>query len=377
MDFELDKSQKEIKKAAKDFAKGEFDKELILEFEKNNEYPDKIWKKAADLGFIGMHYDEKYSGGGLGMIDSVLLAEEFSRNDSSLGSALTLSGYGAECILRFGSDELKERFIPKIAEGEILSAVAFKDPNQDPTFKVVNTEALKDGDSWVINGRKNFVLNGGIAGVYIVLCKTGDSTTLIAVEADIVGMTFENIDYKLGINMVKTANITFENVKVSLSNTIGKEGKGTDYVQKFLVQSRILIAAIAVGIAQGAFERGLEYSKGRVQFNKKIALFQASRNKFADMATKIELSRLLTYRAAVNFDKKNNDPHLSAMAKMVASKAALYASQEAIQLLGGYGFMTEYEVERFYRDAKFFQVYEGNNDVLRNDIAGVVMGRVK
>ena len=377
MDFELDKSQKEIKKAAKDFAKGEFDKELILEFEKNNEYPDKIWKKAADLGFIGMHYDEKYSGGGLDMIDSVLLAEEFCRNDSSLGSALTLSGYGAECILQFGNDELKKKFIPKIAEGDMLSAAAFKDPNQDPAFKVINTEAVKDGESWVINGKKNFVLNGGSAGVYVVLCKTGDSTSLIVVEAGAAGMTFENIDYKLGINMVKTANITFENVKVPASNIIGKEGKGLDYAQKFLDQSRILIAAIAVGIAQGAFERGLEYSKGRAQFGKKIALFQVNSNKFADMATKIELSRLLTYKAAINFDKKNSDSHLPAMAKMAAAKAALYVSQEAIQLLGGYGFMSEYEVERFYRDAKFFQIYEGNNDILRKDIAGVVMGKIK
>jgi len=172
MDFELTKSQKEIQKAARDFAKGEFDKELALELNRKHKFPEKIWKKAAELGFIGIHFPEEYSGQGMGTLENILVAEEFCSRDSTIGSALILAGFGSECILRFGSGELKEKFLPPVAEGEMLSAGAFTEPDHGSDITFMNTSAQKDGDEWIINGSKIFITNGELASFFCVLCQT-------------------------------------------------------------------------------------------------------------------------------------------------------------------------------------------------------------
>ncbi len=382
--FELDKSQKEIRKAARDFARGEFDKELACELEKNGEFPEQIWKKAAELGFIGIHFPEACSGGDMGMLESALIVEEFCRKDSSIGGALSLAGFASECVLRYGSDELKSRFLTPVAEGDMLSGGAFSETRHGASLAAIETTAVKTGDQWIVNGSKTNVVNGGQAGFYVVLCRTDPEApspeagqSLILVEGDRPGISSRDLGKKLGGNMTATADLSFEKVSVPLGNLIGKEGDGNPQLKIFFDESRILRAAQSLGTALGSLDRVLEYVKERVQFGRKIGEFQASRHKIADMATQIELARLITYKAAWSRDQGKPDDALSAMAKMTAARTAMEVGAQTIQLYGGYGYMTEYEVERFYRDAKVAEIHEGARDTQKDVIAAAVIGRIK
>ncbi|MBF0227741.1 MAG: acyl-CoA dehydrogenase family protein [Desulfobacterales bacterium] len=384
MDFELTQSQKDIQKAVREFAKGEFDKDLAFELEQKHEFPMKLFKKAGDLGFIGVHYPEKYSGQGLGLLENIIVCEELCRRDSSIGSAIALGSFASECILRFGSDELKEKVLPLLAEGKTLSGGCFTEPDHGSDITSMNTTAVKDGDEWVINGTKTFITNGGLAGFYSVLCQTDPNAqpsyrgiSMILVEKDRKGLSFADVGAKMGIRLMATAEVNFKDVRVPLTNTIGKENKGFYQVLEFFDESRVLVASQALGIAQGAYDRAFDYIKKREQFGKKLAEFQVTQHKIADMATKIELARLITYKAAWNYDQGRIDPKLTSMAKMYAARTAVEVADEAIQLLGGYGYMTEYEVERFYRDAKITEIYEGTKEIQKNTIAGALLGKIK
>ena len=384
MDFELTKPQIEIQKAARDFAKGEFDRDLALELDRKHEFPKKIWKKAAKLGFVGIHFPEAYSGQGFGVFENIIIADVFCSRDSTIGSAIILASFASECVLRFAGDELKEKFLPPLAEGKMLSAGAFTEPDHGSDITSMDTTALKEGDQWVINGTKTFITNGGLAGFYVVLCQTEPDAvpsyrgiSMLLVEADREGITATDIGEKMGIHMLSTAEVNFKDVRVPVSNLIGKEGRGFYQVLEFFDESRILIAAQALGIAQGAFDRALDYVKQREQFGRKISHFQVTQHKLADMATKIELARLITYKSAWNFDQgRRIDPKLTSMAKMYAARTAVEVADEAIQLLGGYGYMAEYEVERFYRDAKITEIYEGTREIQKNTIASAVLGKL-
>jgi len=385
MEFELNREQKEIQKAVREFVKGEFKKDVIEELVEKHEYPVEIWKKAAELGFIGIHFPEQYSGMGLGCLENILVAEELARGDSTIGTCLLIADFASEIILHFGSEEQKARWLPRVAEGECLSCGAFTEPDHGSDITSVDTTAVKDGDQWVINGTKIFITNSGpLSGFYCVLCETDPQAkpsyrglSLILVEADNPGVSIQDVGKKMGITLTYTAEVVFKDVRVPLSNLIGKENRGFYQLLEFFDESRILIAAQALGTAQGAFDRALAYVKERQQFGKKIAQFQANQHKLADMATKIELARLITYKAAWNFDQGRIDPKLTSMAKMYAARTAVEVADEAIQLLGGYGYMAEYEVERFYRDAKITEIYEGTKEIQKNTIAGALLGKIK
>ncbi|MGD9365480.1 MAG: acyl-CoA dehydrogenase family protein [Desulfobacteraceae bacterium] len=384
MDFQLTKTQKEIQKAVRDFCKGEFDKDLALELEKKHEFPTKIWQKAGEIGLIGVHFPEKYAGQEMGCLECILVVEELCRNDSSIGSAVALSAFASELLLHYGSDELKEKYLPAVAEGRMLSAGAFTEPDHGSDITFLNTAAVKEGDEWVINGAKTFITNGGLAGFYNVLCQTDPDAkpgyrgmSVILVEADRPGLSTQDVGEKMGIRMMATTEVILKDVRVPLSNLVGEENRGFYQVLNFFDESRIQIAAQALGTAQGAFDRALAYIKQREQFGKKIAQFQATQHKIADMATKIELARLITYKAAWNYDQGHIDPKLTSMAKMFAARTAVEVCDEAIQLMGGYGYMAEYEVERFYRDAKITEIYEGTKEIQKNTIAGGVIGKMK
>ena len=384
MEFELNNTQKYIQKAVRDFAKGEFDKELALELEKKHEFPTRIWKKACDLGLIGVHFPEEYSGQGMGCLEDILVVEELCRADSTIGSAVALSSFASEIILHWGSAEMKASYLPAVAEGRMLSAGAFTEPDHGSDITMMDTTAVRDGQQWVINGSKTFITNGGLAGFYCVMCQTDPEAkpsyrgiSLILVEADRQGLSTTDVGQKMGIHMMATAEVNLKDVRVPLSNLIGEENKGFYHVLHFFDESRIQVAAQALGIAQGAYDRALGYVKQREQFGRKIAQFQVTQHKLADMATKLELARLITYKAAWNFDQGRIDPKLTSMAKMYAARTAVEVADEAIQLLGGYGYMTEYEVERFYRDAKITEIYEGTKEIQKNTIAGAVLGKMK
>jgi len=381
--FELNRSQKEIQKAARDFAKGEFDKDQAIELEKENRFPEKIWKKAADLGFIGIHFPEKLSGGGLGLVENCLVAEEFCRKDATTGLALTLASSGAECLADFATAELSAKYVPRVAEGEILSAGAFSDPGAGPAMPVVDTLAVRNGSDFILNGEKSYVINGASAGFFIGLCRTepdatpAKSLSLLLVEAASSGITVESLGKTLGMGMNSLATVRFQDVRVPEANLIGKRGKGLALYEKYLNIKRITASAQSLGIALGAFDRALAYVKQREQFGRKIAKFEVTQHKLADMAMKTELARLITYRAAAAYDNGSKDAALPAMARVTTARTAFEVADEAIQLLGGYGYMTEQEVERFYRDAKALELGGVGGFHRKKVIANTLLGRLK
>ncbi len=385
MNFELTQEQKDIQKAAREFIQGQYDKEKIMQWEQTHTFPREIWKKACELGFIGIHFPEAYGGQGYGIMENVLVVEEFCRKDSSVGIALSLADFSSEIVLRFGTDEQKKKYLIPVAKGEFISAGAFTEPDHGSDITQMSTIGKKQGDFFVINGTKTFITNGSLADFCVVLCQTdldakpayrGQCTILV--EKGTEGLDATEIMPKMGIRLTSTAELSFSDVRVPVVNLLGEENKGFYQVLEFFDESRIEIAAQAVGIAQGAFDRALEYSKQRKQFGRKLVEFQVLQHKLADMATKIETARLLTYKAAWNYDqKKRIDPKLSSMAKLFAGRVAVEVADEAIQMHGGYGYITEYEVERFYRDAKITEIYEGTKEIQKNTIASILIGKLK
>ncbi len=380
MDFNLTTEQKDMQEAARKFAKGEFTRELALKHEEEHSFPRELWRKAAELGFVGLMFPEEFGGLGLGVTENVLVVEAFCRQDSGLGTALALSDFASEILMRNGTDAQKREYMPGIASGQIISAGAFTEPNHGSDITRMDTRAVRKGDHWVINGTKTFITNGQIADFYLTLCQTDQEVkpsykgmTILLVPKDAAGLTTEDVGSKMGIKMTSTAEISYNDVKVPAGNVIGAEGKGFYHVLEFFDESRVEIAATALGIAQGAFDRAIAYQMEREQFGMPLIKFQVNQHKLADMATAIEYARLLTYKAAWNFDQGRIDPKLTSMAKYVAAKTAVYVADEAIQLLGGYGYMTEYEVERFYRDAKISEIYEGTKEIQKNTIANALI----
>lgn len=382
MDFRLNKEQEAIQKAAREFAQGEFDKEIALECERTHSFPKEIWKKACALGFMGIHFPEEYGGQEYGIFENALVVEEFCRQDSGIGVALSLADFSSEIILRAGTEEQKDKYLTPLTQGKALSSGGFTEPDHGSDITFMNTTAKKEGDEYVINGVKTFITNGTISDFVIVLCQTDPDSqppyrgqSVIIVERGTPGYTSADVGEKMGIKMSPTGELSFNEVRVPCSNLVGQENRGFYQVLEFFDESRIEIAAQALGIAQGAFDRALAYTKERTQFGKKLAEFQVTQHKLADMVTKIETARLIVYKAGWNFDLGNIDPKLTSIAKMYAGRVAVEVADEAIQLFGGYGYMLEYEVERFYRDAKIMEIYEGTREIQKNTIASALLGK--
>ncbi len=382
MDFDLSEEQKGIQKAAEEFARGEFDKEVALELDRNHQYPFDILKKACGLGFIGIHYPEEYGGQGYGILENALIVESFCRRDSSIGVCLSIANFSSEIILRFGNEAQKKKYLIPITRGEAISAGAFTEPDHGSDITCLRTTAVKDRNGYLLNGVKTFISNGTIAHFVVVLCQTnpeasppyrGQSTVIV--EKGSQGFEATELGDKMGIRMTSTAEMSFDQVRVPEENLVGALNRGFYQVLEFFDESRVMVAAQALGIAQGAFDRALDYAKKREQFGQKLVDFQVTQHKLADMATQIEAARSLVYKAGWNFDQGRIDPKWTSMAKMYAARVAVEVAQEAIQILGGYGYMLEYEVERFYRDARITEIYEGTREIQKNTIASAVIGK--
>jgi len=382
MHFELTKAQKDIQKAAFEFAKGEFDKELALELETKHEFPTEIWQKACEEGFVGLHFPEEYGGSAYGCLENALVVEEFCRRDSGIGAAMMIADFATENVLNYGTDQQKAMYLTPVAEGKGISGGAITEPDHGSDITSMNTTAGRDSDEYAINGVKTFITNAGIATYYVTMCQTDPEArhkgqSMIVIEADKPGVEIASVGDKMGLRMIPTGEVSFKDVRVPVSNLLGKEGKGFYQILEFFDESRIEVAAQGLGNAQGAFDRALAYVKGREQFGQKIAKLQATQHKLADMVTKIETARLLVYKAAWQVDQGKMDPKVTAMAKYWAGRVAVEVCDEAIQLLGGYGYMTEFEVERFYRDSKIVEIYEGTKEIQKNTIASYVIGKIK
>jgi len=379
MFFELTEEQQMIKQAARDFAQNEC-KPGVVERDDKQDYPTEQVKRMAELGFLGMMVDPKYGGGGMDALSYVLAMEEISKVDNSCSVIMSVNNslvcWGLE---EYGSEEQKQKYLVPLAKGEKLGAFCLSEPEAGSDATSQRTTAIDMGDHYLLNGVKNWITNGGKASTYLVIAQTYPEKghrgiNVLIVEAGMEGFEIGRKEDKLGIRSSDTHTLLFTNVKVPKENRIGEDGFGFKFAMKTLSGGRIGIAAQALGIAAGAYELAVNYSKERKAFNKEIINHQAIAFKLADMGTEIEAARLLVYKSATLKDQGKNYDLASSMAKLFASETAMKHTVEAVQVHGGYGFVKEYHVERLMRDAKITQIYEGTSEVQRIVISRSVIG---
>ena len=375
MDFEFTKEQKDIRSAARKFAEKEFP-EVAKEIDRREEFPFELWKKACRLGFIGCFIPEKYGGAGYGVTEHCCIAEEFFRVDPGCGQCMNSVAVGSEVILMFGNEDQKEAFLSPIPRGEKITGMAITEPDAGSDVLSASTRAIKNGIDFVLNGTKMFITNGGIADYVIVYCmtrpeeeKASKRYSMLLVETDRPGYESNKLQDKLGIRASDTCEVRFVDVKVPADKLIGSEGKGFPYLMDFFNQTRVMVAATGVGLAQGAMERAIGHIRKRAQFGRPLSDFQGNRFKIAEMATMVEAARNLTYKAAGMVDRGTVDPAQVAMAKWFSAWVAVRAADESLQMHGGYGYMGEYDISRFYRDAKILEIYEGAKEIEKEIIA--------
>jgi acyl-CoA dehydrogenase len=381
LDFKLTKEQVDIHKAARTFAEGEFDADLVSGLEKRGQFPHEVFQKACELGFIGMTIPEKYGGQGLGNLENALVFEAFCRQDSSMGLALTLCDLGSDIILKFGNDSQLQGYAPSICSGTSVISLAYMEEGQNPVPKYFNTRATEQDGGYSINGAKTFVFNTTLAGPMILLCRLekesgANGNAAFVFEKGTSGLFSSVLGDRVGMRMVPIANVTITNLRLPYESLMGNENDGPVQMDLLMMAMHIKAAAVGIGIAQGAFDMALAYARQREQFGRKIASFDAIRGKLTDMATKIELSRLLTYNACWSLDVKNGNSALCNMAKVVASETALDVSKDALHIFGGYGYVIDYRIERFYRDASMVDIIglpmHAGKKILADDIVGKI-----
>jgi alkylation response protein AidB-like acyl-CoA dehydrogenase len=375
MDFNLTPAQLDIRKAAREFAEGEFPA-LAKECDLEETFNLDLLRKASKLGFIGIFIDEKYGGAGFGFLENAIVMEEFWRIDPGLGGQLMCTCFGSEMILLKGSEEQKKKYLAPICKGELISSVAVTEPDAGSDVLSVSTKAEKKGNGYLINGSKMFTSNGDIADMMVTLCLTNPEArspherhSVIIIETDRPGLERNKLKGKLGIRAHDTAEVSFSDVWVPQENLVGEEGKGFICFMEFFNRSRPGTAAQGVGIAQGALEMALKHVKNRKQFGQTLSSFQMVQGKLAEMATWIEAARNLVYKAAWSLDKGQIEPALISMAKWFAGEVGVKVVHEALQLHGGYGCLAEYDISRFYRDAIIVEIYEGAKDIEKLIIA--------
>ena len=369
MDFTLSKEQQDIQQAAREFALGEFP-ERAQEFDRNETFDLGIWRKACDLGFVGVFIDEKYGGSGLGYFEHCLIVEEFWAVDAGIANAIILGTFGAEHLCNFGTEEQKKKYLPPLVKGEAIMGMAITEPDAGSDPAAATTTAIRDGDEYIINGSKMFITNGDIAKYMLVFCQTDPDNpdrhkrhSFFLVETDRDGYEANKLHGKLGIRANDTAEVSLSNVRIPASNMVGEEGKGFKELMAFFNITRLMICAMAVGIARAALEESIAHIKKRHQFGAPLASFQINQFKIAEMAAKIRASRNLYYEAAWLADQGKIDHGLVAMAKYFSGEMAVRCADEALQMHGGYGYIDEYKVQRIYRDAKIVEIYEGTKEI--------------
>ena len=368
MNFSLTEEHVMIRDAARDFAQTEL-LPGVIERDNKQEFPDELVKKMGDLGFLGIMVDPKYGGSGMDTLSYVLIMEELSKVDASASVIVSVNNslvcYGIE---QYGSEEQKQKYLTKLVTGEFIGAFCLSEPEAGSDATSQKTTAIDMGDHYVLNGTKNWITNGGRSDVYLVIAQTDrdkghKGINVFIVEKGMDGFDIGPKEDKLGIRGSDTHTLQFNDVKVPKENRIGEDGFGFKFAMKTLSGGRIGIAAQALGIASGAYELALKYSKERKAFGTEICNHQAIAFKLADMYTEITAARHLVMKAAWDKDQGNNYDMSSAMAKLYASKVAMEQTVEAVQIHGGNGFVKEYHVERLMRDAKITQIYEGTSEI--------------
>ncbi|NIM98735.1 MAG: acyl-CoA dehydrogenase [candidate division Zixibacteria bacterium] len=370
MDFQLTEEQRMVKEAAADFAKNTL-LPKAQEFDEKEEIPQDIYKQLADLGYLAMLLPEEFGGSNLDFVSYICAMEEFSKACAALTIGLSVhNSLVCDAILKFGTDDQKKKYLPALAGGEKIGAYSLTEPGSGTDAGSLRTTAVLRGDHYLVNGTKTFVTNAGIADLFVVFVLTNPELkskgiSCLLVEKGTEGFSIGAKEKKMGIKGSDTRELSFADSKVPKENLLGEENKGFRIALSLLNSGRIGVGAQCVGIAQAAFEEALKYSKERVQFGQAICNFQAIAFKLADMATEIEAARLLVYRAAHLKSKGEKCNIEASMAKLFASEMANRVVNEAVQIHGGYGYMKEYPVERYFRDARVTEIYEGTSEAQR------------
>ncbi len=380
MDFELSEAQRAVQEMVREFAEREI-RPAAAHYDERSEFPWDLVRKMGPLGLLGMVVPEAYGGAGMDTVSYALAIEEIARHDGAL--ALTVASHNSLCeghILIAGSEEQKRKYLPPLARGEVLGAWGLTEPGSGSDAAGLRTAAVLQGDPWVLNGSKNFITQGSVAQTYVVMAATEPAKGTHGISAFLVergtpGFRPGRPEHKLGLRASDTAQLFFEDARVPRENLLGEISHGFLDTLKVLDGGRISIAAMAVGLARGALEESLRYAKDRHQFGQPIAQFQAIQWKLADMATQIDAARLLTLKAAALKDQGRPSSKESAMAKLFASEVGMRACTQAVQVHGGYGYLRDFPVERYFRDVKLCEIGEGTSEVQRLVIARQILGR--
>ncbi|MEA9411664.1 acyl-CoA dehydrogenase family protein [Flavobacterium sp. PL02] len=368
MNFDYNETQSMIAQSIKEFAEKNI-RPYIMEWDEAQTFPISLFKKLGAMGFMGVLVPEEYGGSGLGYHEYITIIEEISKVDPSIG--LSVAAHNSLCtnhILTFGNEEQKKKWLPKLATAEHIGAWGLTEHNTGSDAGGMNTTAVKDGDHWVVNGAKNFITHGKSGDIAVVIVRTGEKgdsrgMTAFVFEKGMPGFTSGKKENKLGMRASETAELVFDNCRIPDANRLGNVGEGFIQSMKILDGGRISIGALSLGIAKGAYEAALKYSKERYQFGQPISSFQGISFKLADMVTEIEASELLLHKAA--FLKQQHRPvtTMGAMAKMYASEVCVKVANEAVQIHGGYGYTKDFPVEKFYRDSKLCTIGEGTTEI--------------
>lgn len=378
MDYFLSESQLEIRKLARRVALEKV-KPVRAQHDRDSTFPWDLVKEFAKAGFFNVYLPEEYGGTGGGILDLVIVTEELSRICGGISLAVAATALGTFPILLSGNDDQKDRYLPGLSNGEFLAGFCLTEPNAGSDAGNIQTRAVRKGDKYILNGTKHFITNGSVAKVYTVIASTDPErgtrgASAFIVEDGFPGLRYGKIEDKLGIRASKTSEVIFEDCEVPVENMLGREGEGFKVAMRTLDRSRPGVAAQALGIAQGALDLAAEYATKREQFGKSISSFQAIQFMLADMATEVEAARALIYATARMIDSGNRKiSRQSAMCKVFASDVAMKVTTDAVQIFGGYGYMRDYPIEKFMRDAKITQIYEGTNQIQRTVIGRSIL----
>lgn len=375
MDFEFSEEQRLIEDMAYKFAVNEIGP-AAKEHDVQEKHPREIVRKAAEVGMVGPTIPEEYGGPGYGFVEQDIISEQHARIDLGICQAIESAAFGSQNIVFFGTDEQKKKYLPPLVTNEAIAAGAYTEPDAGTDVVAARTKAVKDGDDYVITGNKMFITNGTICDFMIVFCLTNPDAeakhkrhSLIIVESNRPGVTAHKITGKMGLRASDTAEVAFEEVRVPRENLIGVEGEGFRQLMTFFDATRTMVAAQGVGLARGALDLALRYTKERKTFGRPLVSNQALQFQLAEMATRIELARIGVYKAAWLVDQGRPDPKLNAMVKYYSGETAVWVCDKALQMHGGYGYVNEYDIERFYRDAKVLEIYEGAKEAEKMTIS--------
>jgi alkylation response protein AidB-like acyl-CoA dehydrogenase len=379
--FDVSDDQEVIRQHIRAFVEEEI-KPVALQYDESQEFPTEIFRKLGDLGYLGIVIPPEYGGSGMGYLEYAIVVEEVARACPAM--ALGVAAHNGLCtshIFRFGSEELKKLYIPRLASGQTMGAWGLTEPNAGSDAGGTQTTAVRDGDDWILNGSKNFITHGNVGDICVVMAVTDASKgkhgiSAFAIDKSMPGFYASKKENKVGMRCSDTASLTFDNVRVPGSHLIGGEGEGFLQALQILDGGRISIAALSVGLAQGAYEAAVKYATERRQFGKRLADMQAIQFKLAKMSVDIDAGRTLTYRAAWMRDTKQNFTVAASMAKLYASEASVRIAEDAIQIHGGYGYIKEYPVEKFWRDSKLLTIGEGTSEIQKLVISRALFSAV-